>query len=906
MIRRFLLGLILLGVTTVTYGQEDAKEEKITWDDHVAAVFRQRCVTCHNVNKKSGGLDISTYTNLMLGGSSGDVLEPGDAGSSYLFLLITHESEPFMPPNSDPIPANEISLVEKWINQGMPENAGSKVMVASKPKFEMTLDPNATGKPDTPPMPGRLNKAPGLYSPKTAAVTAIATNPWSSLTAIAGQKKISLYDVTTMELLGVLDFPEGIPHVLKFSRNGSLLLAGGGIGSQSGKVVVYNVKNGERIFEVGDEFDVVLGADISADQSMIALGGPMKMIRVYSTATGALMYETKKHTDWITKMEFSPDGVLLATGDRNGGMHVWEAHTGREYLTLKGHSNRISGISWRLDSNILATGSIDGSVRLWEMEEGRQVKTWGAHGGGVTSLEFARDGRIATTGRDRTAKIWNQDGAAQATYPAFADIALEVSFCDESNRVIAGDWTGKINVWKADDNALVGELAVNPMPLETRLEQAKTGLTQAQAAYKPLGDASAAATAKVNTIKANLVAANKKVTDAKAALDAANAQVATYTKTAAEQDGQYKALTATVAKTTPVIPSLTESVAKAKEAAAKNADDKELTQLAEQLAAALTKRSTDLAKAQADAAVTKKQLDTTNTKLAASQKAATDATAAMTAGQKEVAAISPTVKPAEEAAVAALKAASDSQAIVVSAQAQVDKWSEEIAFTGKLTDLKSRLAAAFETLAANQQKQAEMMANLDEIQKQYDAANQVVSTAETGVQDATKRVTDNEAVAKAELAKQNAATTAHTNATNSATRLKAAVSALGEAVAKSNEAVTKSGGDAELKKAAEALKALADKKTAEIPAAEKAIVDALTALNNAKSVYTEAQKAVTTAQTDLASKKKAYDEAVAARKPHEEALASAKTAADAETQKVSESEVAVNSIEDELATLQGS
>ena len=83
-------------------------------------------------------------------------------------------------------------------------------------------------------------------------------------------------------------------------------------------------------------------------------------------------------------------------------------------------------------------------------------------------------------------------------------------------------------------------------------------------------------------------------------------------------------------------------------------------------------------------------------------------------------------------------------------------------------------------------------------------------------------------------------------------------------------------------------------------------MDALTALNNAKSVYTEAQKAVTTAQTDLASKKKAYDDAVAARKPHEEALASAKTAADAETQKVSESEVAVNSIEDELATLQGS
>ena len=95
------------------------------------------------------------------------------------------------------------------------------------------------------------------------------------------------------------------------------------------------------------------------------------------------------------------------------------------------------------------------------------------------------------------AKIWNQDGAAQVTYPAFADIALEGSFCDETNRIIAGDWTGKINVWKTDDKALVGELAVNPMPLETRLEQAQVSLSQAHAAYKPLLDASTTATAKI-------------------------------------------------------------------------------------------------------------------------------------------------------------------------------------------------------------------------------------------------------------------------------------------------------------------------------------------------------------------------------------------------------------------------
>ena len=355
-----------------------------------------------------------------------------------------------------------------------------------------------------------------------------------------------------------------------------------------------------------------------------------------------------------------------------------------------------------------------------------------------------------------------------------------------------------------------------------------------------------------------------------------------------------------------MIPSLTESVAKAKEAAGKNADDKELAELAIQLEAALNKRTATLAKVQADAIASKKQLDTTNTQLAASQKEATDATAAMTAGQKEVAAITPMVKPAEEAAAVALKAATDSQAIVVSSQAIVTKWTEEIAFTAKMTDLRTRLAAAFEALAVNQQKYAEMMKTLVDVQKQYDAANQIVATANTAVQDVTKLVADNQAVAKTELDKQNAATTTHTNAVDAAGKLKAAVVALGEAVAKSNEAVTKSGGDAELKKAAEALKALTDKKTAEIPIADKAVADAQVALNSAKAVYADAQKAVVSAENDLTTKKKAYSDAIAARKLHEEALAAAKTSADTETKNVSDSEVALESIEAELATLQAS
>lgn len=903
MFRQSLAIVFLVSITSFISAQ-DKKEPRVTWDDNVSAILKQRCVTCHNVNKKSSGLDLSTYTNIMLGGSSGDVIEIGAAADSYLFMLITHESEPFMPPKSDPIPSPEIETIKKWIDGGAPENSGSKVMVPEKPKFEFTVSDNPSGKPATPPMPGRIDKQPNVYSPKTAAVSAIATNPWSSLTAIAGQKKITLYDSNTLQIKGVLPYPEGIAYVLKFSRNGSLLLAGGGTSSSTGKVIVFNIANGERVFEIGDELDAIMGADISADQSLIALGGPSKLIRIFSTADGSQLFEIKKHTEWITRMEFSPDGVLLATGDRNGGLHVWEAFTGREYLTLKGHSGRITGISWRADSNILATSSEDGSVRLWEMENGGQVKTWGAHGGGVLSLEFARDGRLVTCGRDRVTKVWNQAGAQQRAFPAFSDIAMECSFCDETNRVIAGDWTGKINVWKADDGALIGELASNPQPLETRLATSTTVLAAAQTKHKPLADNAAKTKANMDLIKKNLAAVTVQMETAKKTLATAQEQITTYDKSTKSLDAKHKTLTALAAKTAPVIPGLTESVAKAKAAAATNTDDKELGELTAQLQAALTKRINDLKTTQTTAATTKTELTKAQQQLATAQKLEVDSTTTMANAKKDMDTIAATVKPAEDATAAAAKLAAEAQAIVLASQQQVDHWNSEIAFSKQLGALHTKLDAAYETLTTQHQTQAELDTKAKEAQAIYNTANAKVTAADTTVANTTKRVTAATATQAAALKIQQTAEKSQTDAVTNSNNLKTAVAALGIAVTKANEAVTSTGGDKELKAAADVLKTLTDKKAAESTVAETLIVTRNTELTAAQQAYAASQKAVVDAQTALAAAKMVQTEAIAARKPPEDALATANVALAAAAKVVADSTKGIDQIHQQVVTLQ--
>jgi len=354
---RFCFFAIAILAALTAASAEEKKPPKITYDEHVKPVLRQKCFSCHNPDKKSGDLDLTNYTNLMQGGGSGTVIEPGVSSDSYLYALITHEEEPYMPPESPKMPDEMIETIRKWIDGGVLENAGSKALVSDKPKFDLALADTPTGRPKVAPMPPRLVLEPVVHTERSTAVKSIATNPWSPLVAVAGQKQILLYNTKSLELAGVLPFPEGTPEILKFSRNGSLLLAGGGVAGASGKVVVWNITTGQRVIEVGDELETVLAADISSDQRFIALGGPQRVVRVYSTEDGRLVHEMRKHTDWIYCVEFSPDGVLLATSDRNGGMVVWEAYTGREYLTLKGHSKGIGALSWRSDSNVLASCS---------------------------------------------------------------------------------------------------------------------------------------------------------------------------------------------------------------------------------------------------------------------------------------------------------------------------------------------------------------------------------------------------------------------------------------------------------------------------------------------------------------------------------------------------------------------
>lgn len=537
-------------VLSLLSASASAADVKINYQDHVRPVFENRCLNCHNPDKKKGGLDLSTFASTMAGGSGGVSLEPGDVNSPLL-KCVTFEKEPFMPPKSDKIPAAEIDIISKWIVGGLLDSATSTAKIKKKQNFDMATSANPLAKPEgPPPMPENLLLDPVVETRRANSINSLAHSPWAPLIAVSGERQVLLFHSETAELLGVLPFPEGSPMCVGFSRNGTIVYAGGGVSGKNGIVALWEVKTGKRVATVGEEFDSVLACDITPDHKLVALGGPGRKVKIYNTATGACVSTIKKHTDWVLSCSFSPDGVLLATGDRNGGLYVWESATGNEFYNLKGHEKAVHAVSWRPDSNVVASASEDGSIRWWEMGGGTQIKTFnGAGGKAVLTVNYAADGRLIAGGRDGKVHIFAPDGNQKREFLPTEGAALVMQSCftPDGKRCLTGTFNGEVKFWDTEKEAKDAPPLVviaNPPSIAARLAALNKDLADKQAAVKQAQAAAAEKEKMVAAAQAEAAAIQQQLATVQAE-EKKSAELKTQIKSAVDKLEQAKAKFAT-------------------------------------------------------------------------------------------------------------------------------------------------------------------------------------------------------------------------------------------------------------------------------------------------------------------------------------------------------------------------
>ena len=716
--------ILAAGLVATTASAQET--EKLTYDDHIRPLLENKCFSCHNPDKKKGGLELTSYAGLMNGGSGGAVVDAGNPSGSRLWTCSAKKEEPFMPPEGAPLDAKDLTLLSKWIAGGLLQAKGSVAKASNKPKVDLSFAGGA-GKPAGPvARPENVLLEPVVVTPRTSAVTAMAASPWTSLLAVAGQKQILLYDTDSHELAGILPYAEGYARSLKFSASGSLLIMGGGRGGKFGHAVVWDVKTGKRVTEVGKEFDQIMSADITPDHRKIAFGTNSKKVKCFDVATGEELYVIAKHTEWITGADFSPDGILLATSDRNGNVYVWEADNGGEFYALGQHKGSVTDLAWRADSNVLASCSADGIITTWELKNGKQVASWGAHGGNVQSVSFLPDGRLLSGGADGTTAMWSIDGK-RLEHPQGlkqGDQVAKVVGLYDSKTFVSSNWLGEIRFFETATGRDLTQVSSNPPKLvdrlavmEKRLAELVPALAPAEAAAKVAEGLIPAAEAALAKLKAEGEPASKKLTDLETT-------IANITKGITYQQGQLaKAKTA-------------EAKAKATKALADNRAG--LTYYGKESAkvkpAADGYRAAEAALAKAKADLAAYQANVRN--IVAETAAHRERIVSLKAAQFNVGVLTEQDKLTKlEQDIADLVAAkAENEAAKVSAGARIESSRKTIAqneaqlpkLQAELDALKAEFAVLDKTLSPLRVSEAEAMGKIEAQQKLIDAQNEAI------------------------------------------------------------------------------------------------------------------------------------------------------------------------------------
>jgi hypothetical protein len=114
------LGVVLWAGVVFTQAHAARQQpETIDFARDVQPIVAANCLECHNQDTRKGGLSLASYDDMLSGGRSGAVIQPGKAVSSIILARLTATTvAERMPFGKPPLGANDIATVRRWIDEG--------------------------------------------------------------------------------------------------------------------------------------------------------------------------------------------------------------------------------------------------------------------------------------------------------------------------------------------------------------------------------------------------------------------------------------------------------------------------------------------------------------------------------------------------------------------------------------------------------------------------------------------------------------------------------------------------------------------------------------------------------------------------------------------------------------------
>ena len=148
-------------------------------------------------------------------------------------------------------------------------------------------------------------------------------------------------------------------------------------------------------------------------------------VRSWNVRTGEQIGKLPQEFAYVSTMAFTSDGETLATGGADQVIRLWDVKQGREESVASGHRGPVGAVAVASDGQTIATAGGDSTIRLWDRATSKARCLLSKKAGVVIALAYTPDGQgLLATGTplvDETVRLW--DIATSRELQGFAGIS---------------------------------------------------------------------------------------------------------------------------------------------------------------------------------------------------------------------------------------------------------------------------------------------------------------------------------------------------------------------------------------------------------------------------------------------------------------------------------------------------
>jgi hypothetical protein len=494
-------------------------DDPVSFVGDIAPILVRNCQACHGSQKAESGYRADTFERLTKPGDfEVPPITPGDLDESELYRLISSDdADERMPKDADPLPAEQIALIKRWIAEGAKfDGPSADAPIASMIRIRAYPQP-----PESYPAP--------------VPITALAFHPEGAELFAGGYHELTVWDPADGSLVRrIKNLPQRI-HAIRFSSDGSMLAVAGGTPGEMGEVRLVDPASGELIAVLGVASDVVFDVQFRPDGKRLAAASADRTIRVWNVdrsesqapqevdaegaaaepqapsegnAEGAAadtqpsqegnsegavaepppqaegsaegknsepqqpqggsqgsrfgdeVLVIENHADWVMAVAWSADGKRLASASRDKTAKAFDAENGQLLATYSGHNDQVYGVAFRSDAEQVFSAGRDRKIHQWKIEDAKREGEIGL-GGEVFYLD-GQQGELFSASADKTVRRHKEDRNQVRSFGGQSDWVFSVAVHRGTQRVAGGSFDGRVVVWNLEGDETVASFVAAP------------------------------------------------------------------------------------------------------------------------------------------------------------------------------------------------------------------------------------------------------------------------------------------------------------------------------------------------------------------------------------------------------------------------------------------------------------